>query len=106
MIIHSTIRKIHVFQVEIKDLGVSFQLKSEVSKAERETLLSLPHPNYEAVLKQHQHLRNITMKDMDKKAELPIHLILGASDYTNIKAQEMLRFGKLVEPVAKLTRFG
>ena len=43
---------------------------------------------------------------MDKKTELPIHLVFGASDYTKIKIQEMPRVGKLGEPVAELTRFG
>ena len=93
--IHSTVRKIDVFEVEIKDLSGIFQFKSEVSKIERETLLSLPNPNYEAVSKQHQHLRNIAINDMDKKTELPIHLVFGASDYTQIKVQEMLRVGQL-----------
>ena len=99
MMMHSTVRETNVFEDEIKDLSGSFQFKSEVSKVERETLLSLPNPNYEAVLKQHQHLRNI-MNDMDKKIELPIHLVFGASDYTKINVQEMARVGQLGEPVA------
>ena len=99
MMMHSTVRETNVFEDEIKDLSGSFQFKSEVSKVERETLLSLPNPNYEAVLKQHQDLRNI-MNDMDKKIELPIHLVFGASDYTKINVQEMARVGQLGEPVA------
>ena len=45
-----------MFEVETKDLSGRFQFKSEVSKAERKTLPSLPNPNYEADLKQHHHL--------------------------------------------------
>ena len=69
MVMHLTVRKIDVFEVKIKDLSGSFQFKSEVSKVERETLLSLPSLNCEPVLKQQQHLRKITMNDMDKKTE-------------------------------------
>ena len=34
------------------------------------------------------------MNDTDTKAELPNHLILGASEYTRIKVQEMPRVGQ------------
>ena len=88
MMMHSTIRKIDVFEVEINDVSGDFQFKTEVSKVKGETLLSLPNPNYESVLRQHQHLRDIKMNDTDTKAELPIHLILGASEYTRIKVQD------------------
>ena len=80
MMMHSTTRKTGVFEIEINDVSGDFQFKAEVNKVERETLLSLPNPNYESVLRQHQHLRDIKMNDTDTKAELPIHLILGASE--------------------------
>ena len=46
------------------------------------------------------------MNDMDKKTELPVHLILGASDLTKIRVQEIPRVGQLGESVTELTRFG
>ena len=56
-----------MFEVETKDLSGRFQFKSEVSKAERKTLPSLPNPNNEADLKQHHHLRNITIMTWIRK---------------------------------------
>ena len=106
MMMHSTTRKIDVFEIEIHDVSGNFQFKAEVSKVERDTLLSLPNHNYESVLRQHQHLRDIKMNDTDTKAELPIHLILGASEYTIIKVQEMPRVGQPGEPITKLLRLG
>ena len=50
MMMHSTTRKIDVLKVEINDVSRNFQFKTEVSKVERETLLSLPNLNYESVL--------------------------------------------------------
>ena len=67
MMMHSTVRKIDMFEVETKDLSGRFQFKSEVSQAERKTLPSLPNPNYEADLKQHHHLRNITVMTWIRK---------------------------------------
>ena len=105
MMTHKTVGKIDVSEDKIKDLSGSLRFKSEVSKVEREMLLALPNPNCEAVLKQHQHLQKITMTDMDKKTELAVHLIFGASDYTKIKVQELSRVGQLGEPMVELTRF-
>ena len=105
MMMHSTTRKIDVFGIKINDVSGNFQLTEEVTKIERETLLSRPNPNYESVLRQHQHLRDTKMNDTDTKVDLPIHLILGASEYTTIKVQEMPRVGQPREPIAELTRF-
>ena len=69
MMMHSTTRKIDVIEIEINDVSGDFKFKVEVSKVERETLLSLPNPNYESVLRQHQHLQDIKMNDTDTKAE-------------------------------------
>ena len=46
------------------------------------------------------------MNDEDKKPELPIHLILGASEYSRIKTDTKPRIGKAGEPVAELTSLG
>ena len=104
MIMHSTTRKVDVFEIESNDVSGDFQFKAEVSKVERETLLSLPSPNYESVLRQHQYLQDIKMNDTDTKAELTIHLILGANEYTRIKVQELPRVGQPGEPVAESTQ--
>ena len=37
---------------------------------------------------------------------LPIHVILGASDYVKIKMQKSPRVGKMSEPIAKQTKMG
>ena len=44
--------------------------------------------------------------DNDPKPFLPVHLILGASDYAAIKTAEPPRVGQLGEPVAERTKFG
>ena len=46
------------------------------------------------------------MEDNDKKSELPIHLILGASEYSRIKTETKPRIGKPSEPIAELTTLG
>ena len=46
------------------------------------------------------------MHDIDEKPELPVHLILGASEYERIKTETKPRIGLPGEPVAELTKFG
>jgi hypothetical protein len=46
------------------------------------------------------------MVDNDPKPFLPVHLMLGASDYAAIKTVEPPRVGQLGEPVAERTKFG
>ena len=43
------------------------------------------------------------MEDMDSTSKLPIHKVLGASDYMSIQTKIMPGTGKLGEPVAELT---
>lgn len=44
------------------------------------------------------------MEDNDKKSELPIHLIFGASEYSRIKTETKGRIGKPPEPIVKAHR--
>ena len=46
------------------------------------------------------------MNERDTKPELPIHVILGASDYLKIKMQKCPRVGKMNEQIAKQTKMG
>ena len=40
------------------------------------------------------------------QSELPVHVILGISDYTKIKTQERPRVGLPWQPIVELTKFG
>ena len=46
------------------------------------------------------------INDHEPTSELPVHVILGISDYTKIKTQERPRVGLPEEPIAELTKFG
>ena len=43
------------------------------------------------------------MNERDTKPELPIHVILRASDYVKMKMQKCPRIGKINEPIAQQT---
>ena len=58
------------------------------------------------MIETYDHLKDIKMNERDTKPELPIHVILGASDYVKIKMQTCPRVGKINEPIAEKTRMG
>ena len=106
MLMHTASTKVEIYEVEVTSTSGDFTLKTEVSKIEREPLLKVRNPKYQNLLKSYQHLKGVTMEDQDRKAELPVHMILGANLYSRIKMEEAPRIGNNGDPVAELTRFG
>ena len=58
------------------------------------------------MIRKYSHLQGIEMEDKDERAMLPVHLILGASEYTKIKTGSGQKVGRIGEPVAEKTKFG
>ena len=66
----------------------------------------MPNPNYPEIQKSYNHLKDIIINDTDIKKELPVHVTLGAGDYTKVKTQERAKVGQPGEPIAELTKLG
>ena len=73
-------REIEIYNVVISSLTGEFQLRTEVTKVDRGTLLSLENPRYKELVERYNHLKKVTMDDVDEKEELPVHLL---SEHTN-----------------------
>ena len=58
------------------------------------------------MIQEFRHLKGANMDDTDNKANLHMHMILGASEYTRIKTKHVLRIGTPGEPIAEYTAFG
>ena len=106
MMMQSTTRVIDIYNIEISDVNEQFKLVSEVSKVDRQVLLTLPNPQYDKVLPKYSHLKDVQMDDKDTKAKLPIHLILGANDFSRIKTNTSAKIGNDGEPVAEKQDLG
>ena len=57
-------------------------------------------------MKKYPHLKKVRINDTDKKEQLPVHIILGASDFAKIKIEKVPRVGEVDEPFAELTKMG
>ena len=45
----------------------------------------MKNPKYQQVLRKYKHVHGVTMDDVSEKTELPVHLLLGATEYAKIK---------------------
>ena len=106
MMMNSTTKNIDVFKVQIESVYREVSFEVELCKVERRELLKLPNPYYADLIKRYHHLKGITIDDNDQKKELPIHVVLGASDYSRIKTMMKPRIGQPGEPVAEKTQLG
>ena len=106
MMLSTKTTKIEIYNVEVESLNESFSLILDVSKVDRGELLTVPNPKYEEMIRRFAHLRGVHMEEKSEKDELPIHVIIGASDYSKIKTSTKPRVGTPGEPVAELTNFG
>ena len=58
------------------------------------------------MIQEFSHLKGVNVDGTDSKANLPIHIILGTSEYPRIKTKHVLRIGAPGEPTAEYTAFG
>ena len=86
-----------------------FTFTTELNKLEREALLTLPNPKYNPkyyeIINKYNHLGGMQMLDTNIKNLLPIHIILGASDFAKIKMGTCPRVGQIGKPFAE-TKMG
>ena len=106
MMFYTTNSELSIYNVTIKNLEDDFEFTIEMNAVDKDVLLNVPNPDYGTRLTKYPHLMGIKMNENQTKAILPIHVILGACDFTKIKTQERPRIGQVGDPVAELTILG
>ena len=107
MLMASKTTRVEIYDAEVSSLDENFKTNVKVSKVNKPELLFVKNPNYDQLLRKHDHLRGVTMDDGDTKPQLPIHLILGNGEYARIKTSTKPLIGKEDgEPIAEKTKFG
>ena len=100
-----TTREVELSTIQIGGLTGDFSLSVEVTKVNKNELLLLDNPRYEEIIKNHSYMKGVAMEDHDLKDKLPVHIILGASEFAKLKTEKPPRVGLPGQPVAELTRF-
>ena len=106
MMVCSTIQKVQGYTVKVSSIDGKFEMTTRINKVDKGVLLTVPNPKHDELISKYRHLQGVLMDDTDKKSELPIHVILGASEYSRIKMETKPRIGQSSEPVAELTTLG
>ena len=106
MMLGSTTREVELSTIKVGSIEGSEEFSVDVTKVERRELLMIDNPHYQKIIDSYAHLKGVEMTDYDPKPYLPVHLILGASDYAAFKTSERPRVGLPGEPVAEKTKLG
>ena len=106
MMLGSTTRQVELSSITVRAVAGSTEIKFDVTKVDRKELLMVDNPNYQKISNSYAHLQGVHMDDSDSKPHLPVHLILGASEYAAVKTTEGRRIGLPGEPVAEKTKLG
>ena len=106
MMLGVTTREVELSTIDIKGTSGKFSMSVEVTKVNKAELVFIDNPRYQQMIERNPHLKGVTMEDLDQKERLPVHIILGASDYAKLKTNQPPRVGQPGQPVVELTRFG
>ena len=106
MLMSSKQARLETYEVKIESTTNKFTMTTNLIKVDKPELLFIENPNYENLVQSYPHLKGVKIEDRDKKAKLPVHVVLGNGDYSRIKTETRPRVGKDMEPVAELTQLG
>ncbi len=104
MLMGTTTKRLKTYDVHINSVNGDFSLHATVTEIAKPEILTLDNPHYDKVIEQHSYLQGVCMDDTDEKAQLPVHIILGANDFARIRTGECLRVHG--DPVAEHTSIG
>ena len=79
--------------------SIDGNLDAKLTKVNKSELLTINNPEYDVLIGRYQHLNAVRMDDKDTKGKLPIHVILGISEYARIKTRSKPLVGCPGEPV-------
>ena len=106
MMIGSTTTRVEINNAEVKSIDGKFKMNVSLTKVHKPELVRIENPKYKELISRNPHLEGVHMNDDDTKSQLPIHLVLGAAEYSRIKTDTPQRVGREYEPVGEHTKLG
>ena len=101
-----TTTKLLEYDLRFRSVKRDFELNARVTQINKRELLLLDNPRYAVRIEGHSHLHGVQLDDQSAEEHLPVHIILGANEYAQIRTRTPLRVGRRGVPVAELTQFG
>ena len=84
VMLSSKTTKVEMYDVNVTSISGDFSMGVTLSKVDKPELMMLENSTYEELMERYIHLNGVYMDDKDTKPQLPIHLVLGASEYARI----------------------
>ena len=106
MLMSSRLTKLETYSTVIESIDGNYQMNVPLIKVNKAELLTTDNPKYEQMIARNRHLKGVKINDCDDKPQLPVHVVLGASEYARIKTETKPRVGGEHEPIAELTKMG
>ena len=106
MMLGSSTTKVEIYSATLGAVDGTFDMNIELTKVHKPQLLTLENPNYATLLSKYSHLKGVKIEDNDTRPQIPIHVVLGASEYATIKTSTAQRVENPGQPVAEKTRLG
>ncbi|PFX23750.1 hypothetical protein AWC38_SpisGene11665 [Stylophora pistillata] len=91
----SSTTNVEIYSATLAAVNGSFDSNIELKKVHEPQLLTLDNLNYATLLSKYSNLKRVKIEDNDTRPQIPIHVVLGASEYTTIKTRTRQRVWKL-----------
>ena len=87
MLMGSCVERFETYETVMTSMDNNYQMDVKLTKVHKDKLLAIDNPNYEALIARYSHLSDVTIIDDDKKAILPVHVVLRGVDKTRTRGR-------------------
>ena len=102
MMLTSSTTRIEIYSANIKSMDGKFNMNIELSKVDKAELMSVKNPQYK-LLEKYNHLKGAKLENRDTRPGIPIHVVLGTSDYAMVKNTTAQKVGLPGQLIAERT---
>ena len=107
MMLSSTTTKVKIYTAKLTSIDGKFTKEIELSKVHKPQLMMVKNPKFKGLCGQYNHLEGINVsEDPENRDQIPVHVVLGASEYAAVKTSYAQKVGHPGQPVAEKTRDG
>ena len=106
MMLTSSTTGVEIYSANLKSRDSKFDMNVELSKVDKGELLTVKNPEYTKLLERFSYLMGAKRNDPDSRSQIPINVVLGASDYAMIKTTTSQRVWLPGQPIAERTLLG
>ena len=107
MMLSSTTTKVEIYSANLQSVDGKFNMEIELSKVHKPQILMINNPNFKGLCDTYTHLEGVKVnEDPANRDQIPIHVVLGASEYAAVKTRTAQKVGQPGQPVAERTLLG